>query len=82
MFTMVMPTAQHWRALAQVDPRRTSSAPVPGMVATYQPDGAAPLPAWPTIPTAPRTATIRADRQAARVRPVRRTGVGPSWWRV
>ncbi len=36
-----MPTAQHWSALAHVEPSRTSSEPVPGTVATYHPDGAA-----------------------------------------
>ena len=44
MFSMVIPTPQHWVALAQVDPRRTSSAPVSGVVATYQPEDVAPAP--------------------------------------
>ena len=87
MFSMEMPTAQHWRALAQVDPRTTSSAPVPGMVAMYQPDGAAPLPVWLRMPAAPVTAAAingaaRTNRQAARRRPLRRAGVGASWCRA
>ena len=40
------PDRPHCVALAQDEPSRTSSAPVPGVVAMYQPDGVAPLPAW------------------------------------
>src|SRR5580693_2494795 len=34
----VTPTTQHWKALAQAEPRGTSSAPVPGTVAMYHPE--------------------------------------------
>lgn len=40
-FDNEMPTAQHWKALAQVEPRGTSSTPVPGTVAMYHPEVAA-----------------------------------------
>ena len=65
MFRMEIPTPTHWSALGQADPSTMSSAPVPGVVATYQPEGDAPLPAGHAITT---VATRRAGRQAARVR--------------
>ena len=75
MFSMVIPTPQHWVALAQVDPRRTSSAPVPGVVATYQPEDVAPAPTWVMTPTAPiviaSSEPTRASRAAVRCRAVR-----------
>ena len=55
MFSIEAPTAQHWVALAHEDPRSMSSTPVPGVEATYQPEGVAPLPTWAAIPTAPIT---------------------------
>ena len=66
-FPKLMPTAQHWSALAQVEPSRTSSAPVPGTVATYQPDVAASavcIDAIPVLPSAPAT-NSRAVESAA-----------------
>ena len=59
-FIKVMPTAQHWTALAHAELRRTSSAPVPGTVETYQPDVAAsafcvePSPVMPSSAVASR----------------------------
>ena len=53
-FPKVMPAAQHWRALTQVEPRKTSSSPVPGTVATYQPDVDAS--AVGTVPIPPHSA--------------------------
>ena len=66
MFSMETPAAQHWVALAHDDPSRTSSAPVPGVVATYQPDVAAPLPTWATIPTTPITIASNDAARASR----------------
>ena len=69
MFSMEIPTPQHWTALAHVDPSKTSSAPVPGVVATYHPEVAAPLPIWPAMAIPPPitvaiTEPASASRQA------------------
>ena len=72
MFSMETPASQHWVALAHDDPSRMSSAPVPGVVATYQPEVTAPLAARVTMPTAPMTSVsndaARANRPACRLR--------------
>ena len=70
----VMPTAQHCCAFAQVEPSRTSLEPVPGTVATYQPDGAA-VAACGTAMTAPPSSAATMsndDHVAAGRRRVRR----------
>ena len=71
MFSMETPTAQHWKALAHVDPSRTSSAPVPGTVAMFQPEGAAPAAVCPRTPAAPIT-SVRSDAAKASVHRARR----------
>ena len=70
MFTMEIPTPQHWVALGHDDPSRMSSAPDPGVVATYQPEGDAELPGGEMMPTAETSSAVkeptRARRQATR----------------
>ena len=63
MFTMEIPTPQHWVALGHDDPSRMSSAPVPGVVATYQPEGDAAPPSGETMPTAETTSAVKAAGQ-------------------
>ena len=55
----VMPTAMHCTALAQLDPSKTSSPPVPGVGATYHPAVAAPPDDAPSTVRAPNTASVR-----------------------
>ena len=65
----MMPTAQHWSALAHVEPSRTSSAPVPGTVATYQPDVAASAVCVDTTPVPPSSAvTMKTTVESAAAR--------------
>ena len=73
---MLTPTAQHCRALAHVEPSRTSSRPVPGTVATYQPPGATAPAVGVATPTAPNTAAKRG--RATPNRQVRRHGERPN----
>ena len=72
MFSMEMPTPMHCSALAQLEPSTMSSAPVPGVVATYQPDVAAPVPVWVKSAPAPMTATVREQANRAALRLNRR----------
>ena len=65
MFWIEIPTAQHWTALGQDDPSRMSSAPVPGVVATYQPEGDAALPSGETMPTVESTSAVKAPAKPA-----------------
>jgi putative hydrolase of the HAD superfamily len=70
MFWMDTPTAQHWSALAHVEPSKTSSAPVPGTVATYHPGGEAAAPFCTT--TDPAAPTVAANHGSAIARATRR----------
>src|ERR1700722_3857404 len=64
MFAMEIPTPMHWMALGQLDPSKMSSAPVPGVVATYHPDVAAPPPVPASTPPAPITTMTREHAMA------------------
>jgi hypothetical protein len=67
-FPKLMPTAQHWSALAHVEPSRTSSSPVPGTVATYQPEVAASAVGVDTIPIPPTNPAANTTLESAAAR--------------
>ena len=70
----VMPTAIHCTELAQLDPSKTSSPPVPGVGATYHPAVAAPPDDAPSTVRGTETARVRqhATPRRAALRPPRR----------
>ena len=78
MFWMEIPTPRHCRALGQAEPRRMSSAPVPGVVATYHPEGAAALPTGDATTSATRRIVEREAAQARR-RAGRDLSAGPAY---
>ncbi len=69
-----MPTAMHCTELAQLDPSKMSSLPVPGVGAMYHPAVAAPPDDAPSTVWAPHTASVRqhANPRRAALRPPRR----------